>query len=127
VLAVVGVAAFVVGARAQPTSWGLIFASPGLLAEAVVVAGFAIQVLPRLTGASGLDNLERILCPWPAALVLFGASIFALRAGWASWASRRPGRAGGATVGILLAVAALFATVQVVRGAEAGAAMTTGS
>jgi hypothetical protein len=126
-LGVLGIGAFVLGARAEPTSWGLIVAAPGLLADAVVVAGFAVETLPRLTGNGGFDALERVLFPWPTVLVCFGISVLALRQAWGIWASLRPGRTGGAAVGVVVAAAALFAAVQIARGAEAAPPTTFSS
>ena len=53
---VLGVMAFVAGVRAQPTSWGLIVAAPGLIADGLALAGFAVPSLPSLTGTGGLDS-----------------------------------------------------------------------
>jgi hypothetical protein len=113
-----GIAAFIAGARAQPTSWGLVVAAPGLMADAVFLAGFAVQGMPRLTGQGGLDALVRILFPWPSMLVFVGLSLLAFRYGWRAWIGMRPGRMGAAAVCVVLAAGALFAAVEVARGAD---------
>jgi serine/threonine-protein kinase len=114
-----GLAAFLAGTRAQPTSWGLVLAAPGLVADALFLAGFAVQGLPRLTGQEGLDALARVLFPWPSMLVFVGLSVLALRYAWRAWASMRPGRMGGTLVCVVLAAGALFVAVEVARGADA--------
>jgi hypothetical protein len=120
VASALGVAAFVFGARADPVSWGLIIAAPGLLVDAFVLAGFVVHGLPSLTGSGGLDGLERLVFPWPTMLVAAGLCIAALRQAWLAWTGPQAGRAGSAAIGILVAALALFGAVQVVRGAESG-------
>ena len=113
-----GIAALVVGARAAPVSWGLVVAAPGLLVDAVILAGFVVRGLPSLTGSGGLDALARVVFPWPTMLVLMGLCVFALRHGWAAWTSGHAGRTSGAALGVILAALALFGVVEIFRGAE---------
>ena len=113
-----GIAAFVIGARAEPISWGFIVAAPGLLLDSVLLAGFVVRGLPSLTGSGGLDALARMAFPWPTILVLVGLCIVALRHGWAAWTSHRSGRTSGAAIGVVLAALALFGAVEIFRGAE---------
>jgi serine/threonine protein kinase len=116
-VAALGIAAFVLGVRSQPTSWGLVLASPGLILDGVMLAGFAVHGLPSLTGNGGLDALARLLFPWPTMLVPLGLSLVAFRAAWRTWSSRRPGRTTAATLAIVIAACLLFCAVEIVRGA----------
>jgi serine/threonine protein kinase len=113
-----GVAALVIGARAEPVSWGMIVVAPGLILDAVVLAGFVVHGLPSLTGSGGLDGLARIVFPWPTILLPVGVGMIALRQAWAAWSSPRTGSAGRAGVFLLLASLALFGAVAIARGAE---------
>jgi serine/threonine-protein kinase len=126
VLAVVlGIFAFVAGARAEPTSWGLIIAAPGLIADGLALAGFAVPSLPSLTGTGGLDQLERLLFPWPTMLVPLGLCLVALQAAWGAWSGYR--RPSAAALGLVLAAAALFGAVEIARGAGDVTATTLAS
>jgi serine/threonine-protein kinase len=126
VLAVVlGVFAFVAGARAEPTSWGLIIAAPGLIADGLALAGFATPSLPSLTGTGGLDQLERLLFPWPTMLVPLGLCLVALQAAWGAWSGYR--RPSAAALGLVLAAIALFSAVEIARGAGEVASVTLAS
>ncbi len=125
---VLGLVAFVAGARAEPTSWGLLVAAPGLILDAACSSGFAVHGLPKpLTGSGGLDALAHALFPWPTILVLIGLCMLALRKAWWTWASSRPGRTSGAAVGVILAALALFGAVEVFRGADATPAASLAS
>jgi hypothetical protein len=124
-VATIGIAAFVLGVRAQPTSWGLVLASPGLILDGVILAGFAVHGLPSLTGSGGLDALARLLFPWPTMLVPLGLSLVAFRSAWHTWSSRRPGRTTGATVAIVIAACLLFCAVEIARGASDMVAQAT--
>jgi serine/threonine protein kinase len=118
---VLGLIALVAGARARPISWGLIVAAPGLILDALVLAGFVFHGLPSLTGSSGLDALARLVFPWPTMLVPVGLCLLALRQAWWIWSSPREGRAGSAAIRVFIAAIALFGAVQIARGAETSA------
>jgi serine/threonine protein kinase len=113
-----GIVALVAGARSEPVSWGMIVAAPGLMIDAVVLAGFVVHGLPSLTGSGGLDGLARIVFPWPTMLLPVGMCLLALRQAWWAWTSPRAGSAGRAGVFLLLASLALFGAVAIARGAE---------
>jgi serine/threonine-protein kinase len=113
------IAAFFFGARSNPTSWGLIVIGPGLLADAIFLAGFCVDGLPRITGSGGLDAFARTLFPWPTMLIFVGIALIAHGRAWRLWATNAPARLTGATVGIVLAAVALFCAVQVARGGDA--------
>jgi serine/threonine protein kinase len=115
---ILGVAALVAGARAEPVSWGMIVVAPGLILDAVVLAGFVVHGLPSLTGSGGLDGLARIVFPWPTLLLPVGLCMLALRQAWWAWSSPRAGSAGRAGVFLVLASLALFGAVAIARGAE---------
>jgi hypothetical protein len=125
VAVVLGVLAFVAGVRAQPTSWGLLIAAPGLIADGLALAGFAVPSLPSLTGTGGLDQLVRLLFPWPTMLVALGLCVVALRAAWGAWSGYR--RPSVAAVGLVLAAIALFGAVEIARGAGDVAGTTLAS
>ena len=113
-----GIAALVGGARMRPVSWGLIVAAPGLIVDAVVLAGFVFHGLPSLTGSGGLDALARLVFPWPTMLVPIGLCMIALRQAWWQWSSAGAGRTGSTAIRVLLAAIALFGAVEIARGAE---------
>ncbi len=117
VVAALGLAAFIAGVRSRPTSWGLVLASPGLILDGVILAGFAVHGLPSLTGSGGLDALARLFFPWPTMLVPLGLSLVVFRMAWHTWSSRRPGRTTSVAVAILIAAGLLFGAVEIVRGA----------
>jgi serine/threonine protein kinase len=112
-----GVAAFVAGVRSQPTSWGLVIASPGMILDGIILAGFAVHGFPCLTGNTGLDALARLFFPWPTMLVPLGLSLVVFRSGWHTWNSRRPGRTTNVALAIVIAACLLFGAVEIVRGA----------
>ena len=115
---VLGLVALIAGARAQPVSWGMVVAAPGLIVDAVVLAGFVVHGLPSLTGSGGLDGLARIVFPWPTMLLPLGMCLLSLRQAWWAWSSPREGSGGRAGVFLLLASLALFGAVEIARGAE---------
>jgi hypothetical protein len=125
VAVLLGVFAFIAGVRAEPTSWGLILAAPGLIADGLALAGFAVPSLPSLTGTGGLDQLERLLFPWPTMLVPLGLCLVALRAAWGAWSGYR--RPSAAALGLVLAAVALFGAVEIARGAGDVTAATLAS
>jgi hypothetical protein len=118
--AALGIGAIIAGARARPASWGLLVAGPGLIADALILAGFIFPSLPKLTGSGGLDGLARLVLPWPTALVPVGVCMLFLRQAWWSWTSPNAGgKTPNAMIKIMIAALALFGAVQIVRGAEA--------
>ncbi len=123
---VLGIAAFVAGARAEPVSWGMIVAAPGLLLDGAILAGFVVHGIPSLTGSGGLDGIARVVFPWPTMLGPGGLCGLALRQAWWGWTSEVGGRGGRAGVWILVAAVALFGAVEIARGAEgAGAGLVS--
>jgi hypothetical protein len=117
-LVALGLWASVGGARAQPVSWGLLLAGPGLLCDGIIVAGFVFHGMPSLTGSGGLDALARVVFPWPTSLVLVGLSMLFLRQAWWSWSSGDSGRTVRVVIKVVIAAIALFGAVQVIRGGE---------
>jgi len=117
VVVVLGLVAFILGVRSRPTSWGLVVASPGLILDGVILAGFAVHGLPCLTGNGGLDALARLFFPWPTMLVPLGLSLVVFRAGWRTWTSQRPGRTTNVALALVIAACLLFGAVEIVRGA----------
>jgi len=111
-----GVLAFVAGARAEPVSWGMVIAGPGLLVDAVILGGFVVHGLPSLTGGGGLDGMARVVFPWPTMLLPVGLCVVALRQAWFAWGQYAGKNRAGAW--IVLAAFALFGAVEIARGAD---------
>jgi hypothetical protein len=84
-----------------------------------------VPSLPSLTGAGGLDQLERLLFPWPTLLVPLGLCLVALRSAWEAWSGYR--RPSAAVLGLVLAAVALFGAVEIARGAGDVAASSLAS
>jgi serine/threonine-protein kinase len=117
-LAVLGIGAIIAGARAEPVSWGLLVAGPGLIVDGVILSGFCVHALPSLAGTGGLDALARIVFPWPTSLVPVGVCMLFLRQAWWSWSEGSPGRSVTTALKVVIAALALFGAVQILRSAE---------
>jgi serine/threonine-protein kinase len=119
---VLGFAALVGGARAQPVSWGLIVLSLGLIGDGIGFAGFVFPSLPRLSGTGGLNGVAQVAFAWGASLIAIGVAMILVRRAWQAWASAETRRGQTSAIEILLATAALLCAVEIARGADAASA-----